>query len=72
MRRYGVAGGYEDLKALSQGKAMTQDDLDHFVRVLDLPAPARHRLLTLTPATYTGLAEQLAKLVGVPGTLSGP
>jgi adenylosuccinate lyase len=72
MRRYGVVGGYEHLKALSQGKALSQDDLDHFVRSLDLPAPARNRLLTLTPASYTGLAEQLAKLVDGQGTQTGP
>jgi len=70
MRRYGVAGGYERLKALTRGKALTGTEFKHFVRGLDLPEHVLQRLLTLTPATYTGLAGKLANLIGgsgVPG-----
>jgi adenylosuccinate lyase len=72
MRRYGLVGGYERLKALSHGKALTAEEINHFVRELDLPPEAQERLSTLTPSTYTGLAGQLAKLVDVPGTQPGP
>ncbi len=63
MRRYGVEEPYERLKALAQGRVLTQEDLQHFVRGLDLPGEARQRLLALTPATYTGLAAQLASML---------
>ena len=32
-----------------------------FVESLDLPAAEKQRLLDLTPASYTGLAEKLAR-----------
>jgi adenylosuccinate lyase len=67
MRRHGVAGAYEKLKALTRGQALTPEAFRHFVRELDLPKQAEARLLSLTPATYTGLAGELAKLVGAPG-----
>jgi adenylosuccinate lyase len=63
MRRYGAGEPYERLKTLAQGRVLTQDALRHFVRELDLPAEAEQRLLALTPATYTGLAAQLASML---------
>jgi adenylosuccinate lyase len=32
-----------------------------FIASLELPADAKRRLLEMTPATYTGLAERLAR-----------
>ena len=64
MRRYGAGEPYERLKTLAQGRVLTQDDLRHFVRELDLPAQAEQGLLALTPATYTGLAARLANMLG--------
>jgi adenylosuccinate lyase len=32
-----------------------------FIATLDLPAEAKQRLLDMTPATYIGLAERLAR-----------
>jgi adenylosuccinate lyase len=63
MRRYGAGEPYERLKTLAQGRVLTQDDLRHFVRELDLPAEAEQRLLALTPASYTGLAARLASML---------
>jgi adenylosuccinate lyase len=63
MRRYGVAEPYERLKSLTRGKFLTQEELHHFVRELDLPEHVEQRLLKLTPETYTGLATRLANLV---------
>ena len=62
MRRYGVAGAYEQLKSLSRGRELTRDDFQQFVRGLDVPPEAKERLLGLTPASYTGLAGRLARL----------
>jgi adenylosuccinate lyase len=61
MRRYGIPEPYEKLKALTRGKAITADTLREFVRTLQLPDEARDALLRLTPATYTGNAEQQAR-----------
>ena len=66
MRRHGVPESYEKLKAFSRGRALTAEELDHFVRELGLPEQAARRLSTLTPAGYTGYAEELAKLIAVP------
>jgi adenylosuccinate lyase len=64
MKRYGIDDAYEQLKALTRGKSgMNREALHAFVRGLAIPAAEKERLLALTPATYTGLAEQLAKRV---------
>jgi len=60
MRRYGLPEPYEQLKALTRGQGITQGNLRAFINELNLPLEARERLLALTPATYTGLAEHLA------------
>ncbi|MDJ0927933.1 MAG: adenylosuccinate lyase [Gammaproteobacteria bacterium] len=64
MRRYGHADAYEQLKSLTRGERIAPDQLRDFVQNLDIPAEARDRLLALTPASYTGLAEQLAARFG--------
>ncbi len=61
MRRYGIEQPYEKLKALSRGKRVDQNVLADFVNTLDLPEDAKTALLSLTPATYIGYAEKLAK-----------
>src|SRR4051812_19115777 len=63
MRRHGVADAYDKLKALSRGKRLDRAQLAAFIKALPIPAEARKRLLALTPASYTGLAADLAKLV---------
>jgi adenylosuccinate lyase len=63
MRRHGVAGAYEKLKALSRGRKLDAKQLAAFIRTLPIPADAKKRLLALTPATYTGLAARLAKRI---------
>ncbi len=61
MRRHGLPEPYEQLKALTRGKGITRESLREFIAALDLPAGAKQRLLDLTPATYTGLAADLAR-----------
>ena len=64
MKRYGIEDAYEQLKALTRGKSgINPDTLHEFVRGLAIPPAEKERLLALTPATYTGLAEQLAKRI---------
>ncbi len=62
MRRYGVENPYEQLKALTRGKAgITRETLAQFIAGLAIPAEAKERLLQLTPASYTGMAATLAR-----------
>jgi adenylosuccinate lyase len=61
MRRYGLADAYEQLKELTRGRAIDCKALREFIGDLDIPRDARERLLKLTPATYTGLAADLAR-----------
>jgi adenylosuccinate lyase len=61
MRRYAIEEPYEKLKALTRGKGINQETLKDFIEQLEIPEAARKQLLDLTPATYTGNAEQQAK-----------
>ena len=61
MRRYGVQGAYEKLKEVTRGQSVTAADLHGLVRSLDIPEAEKTRLLALTPASYTGMAEALAR-----------
>jgi adenylosuccinate lyase len=63
MRSYGVANPYEQLKALTRGRKVTADTLVKFIQSLDIPVEARQKLLELTPATYTGNAEAMARFI---------
>ncbi|MFT3762807.1 MAG: adenylosuccinate lyase [Pseudoxanthomonas sp.] len=61
MRRHGLPNPYEQLKALTRGQGITADSMRAFIESLELPAEAKQRLLALTPGTYIGLADKLAK-----------
>ncbi len=63
MRRYGLENPYEQMKALTRGKGITPERLHAFVAELDIPDEAKHLLLTMTPATYTGNAADQAKAI---------
>ena len=60
MRRYDVANAYEQLKELTRGQTIDQETIQQFIDGLDIPADDKQRLKSMTPATYTGYAEQLA------------
>ena len=61
MRRHGLPNPYEQLKALTRGHGIHAESMRAFIETLDLPAADKARLLAMTPGSYTGLAEQLAK-----------
>jgi adenylosuccinate lyase len=63
MRRHGVAGAYEKLKALSRGKKLDRKQFAAFIRTLPIPADEKKRLLALEPAGYTGFAARLARRI---------
>ncbi len=60
MRRYGIDKPYERLKALTRDRAVDRETLAAFLRDLEIPESARAALAELTPASYTGNAEQQA------------
>jgi adenylosuccinate lyase len=57
----GMSNPYERLKGLSRGHNLTPSDLHEFIVGLGLPQDTEDRLLALTPATYTGLANELVQ-----------
>ena len=61
MRRYGIENPYEQLKELTRGKGISREALQVFITGLAIPQEAKDLLLAMTPASYIGLATQLAK-----------
>jgi adenylosuccinate lyase len=61
MRRHGLPNPYEQLKALTRGHGITAESMRAFIAALELPEDAKQRLLAMTPGSYTGLAERLAR-----------
>ena len=62
MRKVGMEHPYERLKELTRGRRVNAEIMRDFVQALPLPKADKARLLKLTPSTYVGLAEKLAKL----------
>ncbi len=63
MRRHGTPDAYEQLKALTRGRAIDAATLRQFIAGLDLPPADRARLEALDPSSYIGLAAALARRV---------
>lgn len=63
MRRYGVQGAYEKLKEVTRGKTVKPEDLQALIRSLEIPEAEKERLLVMTPASYVGMAAELARRV---------
>ncbi|HET8608504.1 MAG TPA: adenylosuccinate lyase [Burkholderiales bacterium] len=64
MRRYRITGAYEQLKELTRGKSgIDREALHAFITGLPIPVAEKERLLALTPASYIGLAADLARRV---------
>ena len=63
MRRYGLPEPYEQLKAFTRGQPMTRELMQGFIAGLALPETEKQRLLAMTPASYTGLAAELARRI---------
>ena len=59
MRKQGAGDAYGLLKDFTRGQIITPAAMREFVGALDLPADDKARLLALTPARYTGIAQAL-------------
>ncbi len=59
LRAAGISGAYDELKALTRGKALTQQAYEEWINDLHVAEEVRSSLRALSPLTYTGLAEQI-------------
>ncbi|QLG26410.1 adenylosuccinate lyase [Halorarum halophilum] len=59
LRREGDTGAYERVKELTRGSRTTLDDFRALFDDLDVDDATREELRALTPATYTGYADEL-------------
>ena len=63
MRKVGMANPYERLTELTRGRRVTAEIMKEFVGSLELPEADKKRLMEMSPASYVGMAEKLARLV---------
>jgi len=68
LRREGDTEAYERVKELTRGSSVTLADFHELFAELDVDPSVREELRALTPATYTGIAADLADDVGEPET----
>ena len=61
LRAAGHSTAYEQLRDLTRGRKITYQDLQRFIKKLDVPENIKKQLCTLTPEKYTGLADKLAR-----------
>ena len=62
MRKNGIENSYEKLKDITRGKGkISADQIHHFIRNLKISKKDKAYLLELTPQSYIGVAQQLAK-----------
>lgn len=61
LRAAGVAGAYEQVKALTRGRAVTAEDFKRFAAGLNLNEKTKEKLLALDVYSYIGLAEKQAR-----------
>jgi len=59
LRREGHEDAYERVRTLTRGREVTLAEFRDLFRELDVSADVREELLALTPASYTGLADEL-------------
>ncbi len=62
LRMAGYPNPYNVLKELTRGRAVTIEELQAFVRQLDVDDAIKTQMLAITPETYIGLAAKLAML----------
>ena len=62
MRKNGIENSYEKLKDITRGKGkISADQIHHFIKNLKISKEDKSYLLELTPQSYIGVAQQLAK-----------
>ncbi len=62
LRKYGKEDAYEKLRRFSQGKELTLEDIQKFVKGLKVAKDVKKSILKLKPESYIGLSEKLTEL----------
>jgi len=63
LRREHVENAYEDLKTLTRGQKLNKEKLHEFIDSLDVNEIVKNEMKALTPKSYIGIAESLAKKI---------
>ena len=63
LRRENVPNAYENLKTLSRGQKLNQEKIYAFIDSLDVDQAVKNEMKALTPESYIGIAESLAKKI---------
>jgi adenylosuccinate lyase len=63
LRKSGKADAYEQLKELTRGQSVNAESMAKFVTGLKIADEDKQTLLSLTPASYIGLAPKLVDLI---------
>ena len=63
LRREHVENAYEDLKTLTRGQKLNKEKLHEFIDSLDVNEIVKNEMKALTPKSYIGIAEALAKKI---------
>jgi adenylosuccinate lyase len=61
MRRYGIADAYEKMRNLTRGNEVDNEQMQDYIKKLNIPDTAKEQLLNLRADNYTGLAALLVK-----------
>jgi adenylosuccinate lyase len=61
LRKNGHIDAYEQLKALSRGKRVKLEEIQTFIKTLDIEESDKDILLNLTPQTYIGKSDELTE-----------
>lgn len=63
LRRENIPNAYENLKDLTRGQKLNEEKLHQFIDSLDVTVSVKDEMKALTPESYTGIAESLAKKI---------
>ncbi len=63
LRREDIPNAYENLKDLTRGQTLDKEKFHKFIDSLDVTESVKDEMKALTPESYTGIAESLAKKI---------
>ena len=63
LRAAGVSDAYDQLKSIARGKEITKVTFNQWIENLSVKESVKEKLRTLSPLSYIGLAEEIAKKV---------
>jgi adenylosuccinate lyase len=61
LRAAGVSDAYDQLQSIARGKQITKETFNQWIENLSVEESVKEKLRALSPLTYVGLAEEIAK-----------